>query len=136
MCVHDKHSAGEYGLKSHSIFMIESIWVECLSQQCLSLLITAPVLWPQWCDALREVIKHCSATGIMLTANTSQFVIIIDYSISVNMDEQEEETPMDVNQYRSPVVTKPVAVSKAGVTIIPPSSVVLSISSPPTARVC
>ena len=86
------------------------------------------------CSGPMAAVVRCSATGIMLTTNTSP--IIIDYSISVNMDEQEEETPMDVNQYRSPVVTKPVAVSKAGVTIIPPSSVVLSISSPPTARVC
>ena len=56
-------------------------WQQCLSHrtqevlssaqstacQCLSLLSTAPVLWPQWCGPMRAVLEHCSATGIKFT---------------------------------------------------------------------
>ena len=35
--------------------------------QCLSLLSTARVLWPQWCGPMQAVLEHCSATGIKFT---------------------------------------------------------------------
>ena len=43
--------------------------------QCLSLLSTAPVLWPQWCGPMRAVLEHCSATGIKFTNAPSNHVI-------------------------------------------------------------
>lgn len=55
------------------------------------------------------------------------------------MGDKSEEIPMVVDEPQPAVISvapRPVTVSKAGVTIIPPSNVVLSISSPPTARVC
>ena len=63
------HASSDLVIRQCSTVTQDSSAKQCSSAacQCLPLLSTAPVLWPQWCKPKRAVLKHCSTTGIKFT---------------------------------------------------------------------